>query len=76
MERLPRDKNSNKILYQYAGLGAQLLVSLGLAVFIGLKADEKFHFSFPLLVWLLPLLVLIGMIYKIVRDTSKKNESK
>lgn len=76
MERPHRDNKSNRVLLQYAGLGAQLLVALGLAVFIGLKGDEKFRFSFPLLVWLLPLLVLIGMMYKIIRDTSKKNESK
>jgi len=74
MEKRPRDNNSNRILLQYAGLGAQILVSLGLAVFIGFKADKTFHFSFPILVWLLPLLVLIGMILKMIRDTSKKNE--
>ena len=68
--------DNNRILLQYAGLGAQILVSLGLAVFVGLKLDERFHFSFPVLVWLLPLLALVGLITKIIRDTSKKNDNK
>jgi hypothetical protein len=54
----------------------QLVVLLGLAVFAGWKLDQKFHFSFPILVWALPLLVLIAMITKAIRDTSRKNEKK
>jgi hypothetical protein len=64
---------------RYASLGTQFLVSLGLAVFLGLKADKWLKISAPLLIWLLPLVVLIGMVYKIVIDTSKprdKNEKK
>lgn len=34
---------------QYAGLATQLLVALGLAVFLGLKADKWLNISFPLL---------------------------
>jgi hypothetical protein len=30
--------------------------------------------SFPLMVWLLPLLTILGMTFKIAKDTSKKNE--
>ena len=74
MPKQPQD--NSRLLLQYAGLGAQLLVSLGLAVFVGLKLDEKFRFSFPILVWALPLLVLIGIMTKVIRDTSRKNDNK
>lgn len=57
---------------RYAGLAMQFLVSIGLGIFIGLKVDEWLHFSFPLLVWLLPLLIIIGIIVKIIKDTSEK----
>ena len=57
---------------KYAGLGMQFLVSIGLGIFIGLKVDKWLHFSFPLLVWLLPLLIIIGIIVKIIKDTDKK----
>lgn len=65
-------KESNKQLMRYAGLGMQFIVSISLGVFIGLKIDEWLKFSFPLLVWLLPLLIIIGIIVKIIEDTDKK----
>ena len=62
----------NKQLQRYAGLAMQFLVSIGLGVFIGLKADKWLHFSFPLLVWLLPLLIIAGIFFNIWKETSKK----
>jgi chromate transport protein ChrA len=59
---------------RYAGLGGQIFVSLGLAVFVGYKADRWLHFSIPLLVWLLPLVVLCMMIYKLIKETTKSNK--
>ena len=57
---------------RYAGLGGQLFFSLGIAVIIGYKADGWFHIPIPLLVWLLPLVVLCVMIFKLIKETSKK----
>jgi len=71
MTDIDKTKSSNRQLWQYAGIGGQLLVSLGIGVFIGLKADKWIGFSIPLLVWILPLLILIGMIYRLIKDTSK-----
>jgi hypothetical protein len=68
--------SNNNILWKYAGMGAQILVSLGLALFIGLKLDAWLRTPFPLLVWLLPLLVIIGMIIKTIKDTSKPKHDK
>ena len=65
-------KETNRELMQYAGMGAQFLVSIGIGIFIGLKLDNWLNFSFPLLVWLMPLLIIIGLTIKIVKDTSKK----
>jgi uncharacterized membrane protein len=64
--------NNNRDLLRYAGLGTQIFVSLGIAVFAGYKADQWMDISFPLMVWLLPFLVLSLMIYKLVRETSKR----
>jgi hypothetical protein len=61
---------------RYAGLGAQIFVSLGIAVFAGYKLDRWLKISLPLLVWLLPLLVLIAMIYSLIRETSKRKQQK
>lgn len=65
-------KEANRELLQYAGMGMQFLVSIGVGVFIGMKVDEWLHFSFPLLVWILPLFIIAGLIIKIIKDTSKK----
>ena len=62
--------NNNRELVRYASLGTQLLVAIGLAVFIGLKSDKWLHTS-PLLACVLPLLVLFGIFYKLWKETSK-----
>jgi hypothetical protein len=72
-------KGRNSDLLRYAGLGTQLFVALGLAVLGGMKADSWLHVSFPLLVWVLPLLVIVALIYRLIKQTSKsdkKNEAK
>lgn len=68
----PINKKATTELWQYAGIGGQLLVSLGIGVFLGLKADEWLNFKIPILVWLLPLLILIAMIARLIKATSKK----
>jgi hypothetical protein len=68
--------NNNKDLMRYTGLATQMLVGLGIAVFIGLKADKWLKLSFPILSWLLPLLVLAVIIYNIIRETGPKNNGK
>ena len=68
--RKPSYTNNNDLL-RYAGLGAQLLVSLGIAVFVGYKVDQWIHTRIPLLVWLLPFVVLCAIIYKLIKDTSR-----
>ena len=62
--------NSNRDLIKYAGLGTQILVALGLAVFAGLKGDKWLHTS-PLLVCILPLLILFVIFYKLIKETAK-----
>jgi F0F1-type ATP synthase assembly protein I len=69
---LTNNEEGNKQLLRYAGLAMQFLVSIGAGVFIGVKADKWLHFSFPLFVWLLPLLIIGGMFFSILKETSKK----
>ncbi|MDQ6904620.1 MAG: AtpZ/AtpI family protein [Bacteroidota bacterium] len=69
---MTNNNEGNKQLLRYAGLAMQFLVGIGIGVFIGLKVDKWLNLSIPLLVWLLPLLILCGIIYKIVKDTAAK----
>ncbi len=65
-------KEGNKMLLKYATMASQFFVAIGLGVFAGIKLDEWLKISFPLLVWLLPLLLILGMIIKVLLDTNKK----
>lgn len=67
-----KNTSNKNLLIQYASLGAQLLAGLIIAVFLGKWIDEKAKFTFPVCIWLFPLIVIIGMILKAVKDTSKK----
>jgi F0F1-type ATP synthase assembly protein I len=70
---MQKPPSSNKqLLMQYAGLAAQLAAGLLLAVYLGMWMDKWIGFKIPIFIWLLPLLLLIGMIVKAIRDTSKK----
>lgn len=66
------NKPDNRILWKYAGLATQFLVGIGLAVFIGKKADDYLSLRTPIGVWVLPLLLITAVIFGIIRDTSGK----
>jgi hypothetical protein len=57
---------------RYASLGTQIFVSLGIAVFAGYKIDQWLKPAIPLAVWILPLLILCVLIYKLIKETSKR----
>lgn len=65
-------KSNQRLLFEYAGLAFQLLVSIGIAVYAGKWLDEWIKTGVPIFLWLLPLSVIIGMIFKAIKDTSKK----
>ncbi|MEO8821923.1 MAG: AtpZ/AtpI family protein [Ginsengibacter sp.] len=65
-------KESNSELIRYAGMGAEFLAAIAVGIFLGIKLDKWLKISFPLLVWLLPLLIIVSLIIKIIKDTSKK----
>ncbi|MDQ6610042.1 MAG: AtpZ/AtpI family protein [Bacteroidota bacterium] len=69
---MQKQNNSNADLLRYAGLGTQILVSLGIGVFAGYHVDKWLKISFPVFVLLFPVLVLSMIIYKLIKETSKK----
>jgi hypothetical protein len=69
-----REKRSGgrQELWRYMGLASQVAVSVGLAVFLGVKADKWLKVSFPILSWALPLLVIVGLIVQLIKASSGK----
>jgi hypothetical protein len=64
--------NNNQSLIKYAAMATQFLVAIAISVYLGMKIDEWLKFKSPIAIWLLPLLFIIGLIIKIIRDTSVK----
>ncbi|MBY0346880.1 MAG: hypothetical protein GTN67_13105 [Hydrotalea flava] len=64
--------DNKKLLLQYATLTGELIIAIAISVYSGWWMDVKFSFAIPLLVWLLPLIVIIVLIIKVIKDTSRK----
>ncbi|HEX9514236.1 MAG TPA: AtpZ/AtpI family protein [Puia sp.] len=75
----PKEKRSSgnrRELLRYAGLSSEVFVSVGLSLFIGIKADKWVALSFPIFSWALPLLVIVVLIIKLVKETSRNKDEK
>ncbi len=60
---------------RYAGLASQMLVSLGVAVYLGYLADTKLiKAKIPVVTIVAPVIVLLVMLYSIIRQTSQKQK--
>lgn len=64
-----------KPFLQYASLATQLLVSFAFAAFGGKWLDLKIFSRKPVFIWILPLLVGIGLIIKVIKDTDNKTDA-
>ena len=64
--------DNNKFLWKYAAMATQFLVAIAIALYGGMQLDKWIKPGMPLAVWLLPLLFITGIIFKIIRDTSTK----
>lgn len=60
-------------MLRYAGLASRYLAILALTLWMGLRADRWLAWRFPIFVWALPIIAVIGLIVKAVFDTSDKS---
>jgi Na+/glutamate symporter len=67
-----KPKSNKQFLLQYAGFTFQFLAVIAIAVYGGYYLDKWIKMGFPLFLWLLPLVVIVGTIIKVIKDTSKK----
>jgi hypothetical protein len=69
----PKNKlRSNNALMRYASMGTQILVTIGIFVFAGVKLDQWLHLKFPAFTLGLSLLGVVAGIYFAVKDLLKK----
>ena len=67
-----KKKADNSLLWKYVGFATQLTVALAVSVFAGMKQDSLLKFKNPVVVWVLPLLIIVVLIYKVIKDTAPK----
>ena len=70
----PSDRR--KELLRYAGFSSEVVASVGVSVFVGMKADKWLKLSFPILSWALPLLVIVVLLVNLIRQGSRKKNGK
>ncbi len=68
MNNPQRSNNSNTM--KYAGLATTWLVTLGVAVWLGIKIDEWTKLN-PLFTILLPTVAVISLLWQIIKEFSK-----
>jgi F0F1-type ATP synthase assembly protein I len=71
MEEPSSRKNPYKQLFRYAGLAFQMLVAIGLALWLGHLLDQWLGIRFPAFMIIFSLLSLGLLLWRIVKDTSK-----
>jgi hypothetical protein len=66
-----RDPDSRRReLIRYAGLSTEVAASVGVSLFLGMKADKWLNVSFPILAWALPLLIIVLLIVRLIKASS------
>ena len=60
---------------QYLSFAWQLIAGIAIFVYLGMQVDKWMNNKTPLMVWIFPLLVIIAMMIKVIRDTTnRKND--
>ena len=72
MEQSKRKPSSNTLVH-YAGMAMQWLAILLISVWGGKKADQGLKFSKPVFSWVLPVVAVVGLLFKVVKDTRSRN---
>lgn len=67
---------SSQSWMRYAGMTAQMLATLALGIWLGSWLDGKTNIRFPIFSLGLPVLLLVGLLWKLIQETApskKKN---
>lgn len=57
---------------QFIGMASQFFVLIALSLLLGSKFDSWMHFKSPWLIWILPLIMIVGLLIKLIIETTKK----
>jgi len=63
-------KPANSFL-KYSGLGIQMLASIGIAAWLGLKLDQYLELTFPVFLLTFVFVIFGGLMYQLYRSLNK-----
>lgn len=56
---------------KYAGLAGQFFGSITAGLFFGNQIDKWAGFRSPWFIWILPLVIIIGLLYNLIKETNR-----
>jgi F0F1-type ATP synthase assembly protein I len=65
-----KEKPVNTFL-KYSGLGLQMMVSIGIGAWLGLKLDRYFELKFPVFLLMFVFLIFGGLMFQLYRSLNK-----
>jgi hypothetical protein len=68
--QVPEEKPTNNFL-KYSSLGLQLLITIGIAAWVGIKIDSYLQLKFPAFLLTLVFVSFAGMIYRLYKSIDK-----
>lgn len=71
MPNLSSKNKSPNSIWKYAGLTTQFFAGIGGMMYLGWWIDKWLAIKTPIVIWILPLLFIIGMIIRIIVDNKK-----
>jgi len=71
---LQNKKTPNADWMKYAGLASQFFITIGVMLFIGWKVDNYVAIKTPFLIWVLPLLSIVAILIKMIKETNKPSK--
>jgi len=69
----PNRSNQNNAYMKYSALGLQMVLTIGIAIYIGWLLDDYLALSFPIFMILFLLVATGGVFYKLYRSVQDDN---
>ncbi|MFT4203187.1 MAG: AtpZ/AtpI family protein [Chitinophagaceae bacterium] len=69
---MKKSSDNRYLLKKYGGLAFQFVGGMAIGIFLGKWLDGKFFHGRSLLIWILPLLMILLLLYGLIKDVMKK----
>jgi F0F1-type ATP synthase assembly protein I len=68
---MAKEKDNSNSFLKYSGLGVQMLVTLGVGAWLGMKLDQYFELTFPVFLIIFVFVLFGGIMYQLYKTLNK-----